>query len=226
MNRLRRVSREQLSEQIRGGQVFERDPAPEGDFDTKVLLSVDRLVYKFFRVRRFFSSNLYSPYALRFAANARRLIEAGLSAPAVRDVFYVEEIRRQVAVYPWIDGVPLRAYLAGSDSTELRRQVLGGLGRFMAKMHHQGILFRSGHLNNYLKSPGNGFALIDVTDVQFFRGSLRHPWRVKSVRLLARRSQDAALVKALGWETFLSNYQEEARTLDGRTIALDQAELT
>ena len=207
MIRLPRLSHERLSARIQNGKILERDHSVKTGFDLKVVLAEDGMVYKFFRVRRFFSSNLISPYARRFAGNARRLNAARIPAPDVREVFYVSALQRQVAVYPWIEGRTLVDFLSREESPKARRGVFFALGKFMAGLHENGILFHAGHLNNYVRTPDGGLALIDVTDVQFRRGPLDRKLRLKNIRKLARKPVDHELLNQYGWEALLEGYQ-------------------
>jgi tRNA A-37 threonylcarbamoyl transferase component Bud32 len=131
----------------------------------------------------------------------------------VTELFYVDEIRRQVAVYPWIEGVTLRDRLRLGNEKSEGRETFHRLGRFLGELHQKGISFEGGHLNNYLATPGGGHALIDVTDVMFYRSALARGARLRNLLKLARHPEDAELVRRLGWLPLLEGYREALTSL-------------
>jgi hypothetical protein len=68
-------------------------------------------------------------------------------------------------------------------------------------------------LNNYLATPGGGHALIDVTDVMFYRSALARGARLRTLWKLARHPEDAELVRRLGWLPLLEGYREALTSL-------------
>lgn len=207
-----------LSERIADGRVLKPDRS--GDFDTKVLLAKDGRVFKFFRLRRRLSSGRIYPFPLRFARHAARLRAMGFCAPRVHEIFRVPEIERQVAVYEYIDGTPLRGLLSDEGSDARGRERLHGFGRFLAELHERGVAFRAGHLNNYLQvaepDERGAFGLIDVSDVAFSARALSASRRVENLGRLIRTDTDRKVIARLGWSALLEGYRETWASHGGR----------
>ncbi len=132
-------------------------------------------IIKLWQRRRGLSSDRIWPYSRRFADNCRRLLRRGIAAPRIEHLYRVEETGEHVLVYPLLAGASLRKL------AERNALPLAELARFYASLHDKGVLFRSIHLGNVIQLDSGGFALIDVTDVRFFRRSLPANKRAKNL---------------------------------------------
>ncbi|MDT8440445.1 MAG: hypothetical protein RQ723_02150 [Desulfuromonadales bacterium] len=130
----------------------------------KVLLTPQGQIVKLFSLKRWWSSALLRPYAVRFVDNARRLRALGLRTVQVDDLRYCRDMRRYLVFYTPVPGETLRNRLAqGADCAALLTAFAG----YVAQLHHMGVLFRSIHFGNLIVVDGEGgFGLIDVADMQ------------------------------------------------------------
>jgi len=168
----------------------------------------DGNIVKLFRVKRRVSSNLWSPFAKRFATHAERLGQIGLRSVVVSEVAWVEHLQRQMVVYRKLEGVPLRHVLRTAPP-ERAKECLHGAARFIAEVQEKGVFFRSFHFGNILVCPDGGYALIDVLDVWFKRSPLGLWRRRRNLRHMSRYREDR---KALltHWDAFRAGYLEVA----------------
>jgi hypothetical protein len=183
---------------LRKGRVLERDVAGE-----TALLLPDGTVVKLFRLKRLVSSAVVRPPARRFARNARRLRELGIRTVEVTGSYRLEEPRRHVVTYAWIDGTPLREAVR---DPEARAGLVTRFARFLAQIHDRGACFRSLHFGNVLVQPDGGFALLDVADLSLAPGVLPSGRRLRNLRHLGRYAPDVAALRAHGPEAFVDEY--------------------
>jgi tRNA A-37 threonylcarbamoyl transferase component Bud32 len=174
-------------------------------FGPKVYLLPDRRIIKLFRIKRLLSLSAIYPYSLRFARNARRLNAMGIVAPHVTRQFFCVAIRRHGIIYPLLKGEPLAKLLSGDDGG-LVEQFAG----FIARLHQQGVYFRSLHLGNVLLLPNGDFGLIDVADLRLRSFPLGMAARRRNFRHLFRLPEHRAVFERFGMGRFLECYCQAA----------------
>src|SRR5690606_11004632 len=117
----------------------------------KVLLLADGSFLKLFRRKRLLSSALLWPYARRFASNARQLARLGVPTLQVIALYRLQEPARHLVHYRPLPGVTLRQIRR--DALPCPAQLFEQLGGFVARLHQQGVYFRSIHLGNIVLTP-------------------------------------------------------------------------
>jgi hypothetical protein len=172
----------------------------------KVLERSDGCVIKLFRRKRWMSSEIWSPYARRFARASRRLHQLGVPAARVEGLYWVPGIERHAVVYPKLPGETLRAAVA--DSHRCRGLMLSFAG-FLARLHSLGVYFRAVHFGNVLVQADGAFALIDISEAQF-RRRFGVELRARNFRPLVRYAEDAAALEIAGADRFVKAYLEHA----------------
>ncbi len=166
-------------------------------FGPKVYALPGERMLKLFRVKRFLSSNLWSPYAWRFSRNSLILKEREIPTVTCLQWGYLAHLDRQYVLYEKLAGTPLR-------ELEDLDPVL--LGCFFACLHDRGIYFRSCHLGNLLLLEEGGLGLIDILDIRFRRRPLNDGERERSFRHLRRLPPDQDRLKSV-WKPFLQAYE-------------------
>jgi hypothetical protein len=77
-------------------------------------------------------------------------------------------------------------------------------GRFVAKLHAQGALFRSLHFGNVLITLEQNLALIDIADISFRRsGALTTSQRTHNFAHIGRYTEDRVLFTQTGEYTII-----------------------
>lgn len=200
---MKAIDLQQFQQLSAGATPLERDR--HGD---KVLLTPQGMVIKLFRTRkRRITSARLLPYARRFARNAQRLRDRGITTVEVRTIGFCAPIERYLVTYPLLRGETLRAKLAAAPDDS---GVLESLAAFVAELHDKGIYFRGLHLGNVLQLEDGCFALIDVTDVQFARRRLGLLKRARNLRRLYRDPPDRAALQHFGQARFIDAYLRAA----------------
>lgn len=197
---LETISSEAFSALTNQARVLEKDP--HGD---KVLETPDGRIVKLFRRKRLLTLAAIRPYSLRFARNAQRLHDKNIPSVTVERVAACPDINRQLVIYPKLPGTPLRAALLEAKA-EQRHLLLEKLARFVARLHDDGIYFRSLHLGNVLLQPNDALALIDIADMRILPWRLG-PWRrARNFRHLLRDAEDRNHFDRDQWSRFLEAY--------------------
>ena len=206
------TSAEQLEQIFAECQILEKD-----GFGPKVLESKDGLViYKLFRRKRWFSSALLRPYAIRFVANAKKLEMLGFCTISIREISCCKRPAYHLVAYDKLPGISLRDYLDGlgdkaeAVKDESRAQVFASFGEMIARLHNNGVYFRSLHLGNLLWRECGDFPLIDIADMRFYQRSLTPAQRLRNFHPLLKRTIDHYLVDAASWELMIKSYLEFA----------------
>lgn len=197
---MEKISYEQYLQLIDGAQVIEKDGA-----GIKVLDTQQGEIIKLFRRKRFFSTALLKPYAVRFVDNAQQLDTLGIPTVKINRLLWCHSIKRHIVVYQRLDGLLLRDVL--SDSTLNSDALFRQFGSFIAKLHNKGVYFRSAHLKNILVCPNGDFALIDISDMQIKKKALKLALRIRNFQHILRYQTDKDLLKK-HTEPFLSAYLE------------------
>jgi hypothetical protein len=163
--------------------VIERDA--HGD---KVLRLADGDYLKLFRRKRWLSSTAWYPYAQRFADNADALRQLDVPSPEAIAVYRIPAIERDAVQYHPLAGDTLRTLAAMNESPSVALATL--LGTFIARLHAEGIYFRSVHLGNILLCPDGRLGLIDLADMKLHRRALHRHERIRNFRHLLRDERD------------------------------------
>jgi hypothetical protein len=153
-------------------------------------------ILKLFRVRRLFSSNLWSPYSKRFARNSEHLLRLSIRSVTCIEQGKIPHLERQYVIYDMLPGVPVRA-CETIDPIKL--------GWFFANLHHRGLYFRSCHLGNMLLLESGEIGLIDVADLTFRRRPLTENERRRNFRHLLRVRSDKERLDLI-WKEFMLAY--------------------
>ena len=170
--------------------VVERDLHGE-----KVLRLEDGNYLKLFRRKRLISSAAWYPYAQRFADNALILEKRAIPCPTVIATYRIPSIKRDAVLYAPLEGRSLRQIIkSGEGPSELRAI----LGRFVARLHAEGIYFRSLHLGNIVLSPSGKLGLIDIADLRARNGPISPYLRRRNLQQLHKDPLDQAWLCADG----------------------------
>ena len=185
---LPKLSNREFEALTQGARILEKD-----GFGLKVLRLPNARILKLFRRRHWLSSQLWAPHAQRFDRNAKILLKRGIPTLSVEKIFALPEMQRQAVLYRELPGTRLRSWLSGHEGHEAEHMIQQ-FGRFVAKLHTEGVLFRSLHFGNVLVTPEQQLALIDIVD---------H---------IGRYSEDHTLFTQSGEETFIEAYLEACQT--------------
>jgi len=133
----------------------------------KVFALPDGNFLKLFRLKGFFSSAFFYPYAQRFTDNICILHQLDIPCPEVIRVARINtgKMKYDAVFYRPLAGTPLRHWVTCPPDTNDDELLRAGLGTFVAHLHQTGIYFRSLHLGNIILTPDNCFGLIDVDDL-------------------------------------------------------------
>ncbi len=181
-----------------GARVLEQDAR-----GPKVMILADGRIMKLFRLRKTFTSARLFPHNLRFAKNARTLQK--LDIPTVSDVvcFKLASTPLSGVLYQPLPGKTLRQLGAAGLATPADyRQT----GRFIADLHHAGILFRSIHLGNVVRSTDGELGLIDMADLSRQPFPLLKPQRKRNFRHLFRPDEDHDYLSGNDKRALLDSY--------------------
>lgn len=184
-----------FEEMIAKATLLEKDA-----FGPKVYNLVGDRILKLFRSKRLLSSNLFDPYAKRFARHSVRLKQCGIRTIQVQQWGKIPHLKRHYVLYEKLAGSSLR------ESLDWKPNQLGG---FFAALHHQGVYFRSCHLGNILWTPEQDFALIDIADLHLRSRPLSEQERRRNFQHLIRVRKDRQQL-AEHREAFVTGYQNES----------------
>ncbi len=200
---MEKISQEEFQKLLTSGKVLEQD-----SFGIKVVETNDDRIIKTFRLKRLFSSAFFYPYALRFKHNSEKLLKKGFKTISVERISYCREEKRYVVIYPKLAGETLRDTFEAEPKNIQKR--LTDLALLMAKLHKEGVLFRSLHLGNVLLLPDQSLGLIDVSDMKVFSSPLSLQQRIRNFNHLLRYPQDYKVIDQFGMNRFLTAYCEAA----------------
>jgi tRNA A-37 threonylcarbamoyl transferase component Bud32 len=198
---LPKLSNREFDVLTQGARILEEDP-----LGLKVLRLPDARILKLFRRKRLLSSQLWAPHALRFDQNAKALLKRGIPTISVEQIFELPEMQLHAVLYNELPGTTLRQWLREHEGDEARA-LTEKFGRFVAKLHAEGVLFRSLHFGNVLVTPDQDLALIDIVDMSFRRsGSLSTQERIRNFAHIGRYTEDRKLFTQTGEQTFIEAY--------------------
>ncbi|GHU10900.1 toluene tolerance protein [Betaproteobacteria bacterium] len=194
-----------------GATVLEAD-----SFGDKVLRLADGTMFKLFRRKRLLSSALFYPYVCRFVDNIQGLQARGIACPQIITAYRIAAIARDAVHYRPLAGETLRRIIAGQAyAPELAQK----LGKFVARLHEDGIYFRSLHLGNVVLTPEGELGLIDIADLRFRRPPLRPHLRRRNFQHLLRTKSDRDWLTADGDAAFCTGYLAGSSALSAGQLA-------
>ncbi|MDP3283227.1 MAG: hypothetical protein Q8M56_02235 [Desulfobacterales bacterium] len=171
-------------------------------FGEKVLRLKDGSIIKLFRTKRIISSALFYPYALRFIKNAAKLQDIGIRTVTIIDSYKIPAIKRTAVHYMELEGETLRNHIMHHS---LNCDIAKKLAAFIARLHNEGVYFRSVHFGNLLITPDNSFGLIDIADMKIKSRSLNIGRRIRNFHHLTRYEIDRNSLKQQK-EIFIREY--------------------
>lgn len=194
----------QLKAKLQDSETIEED-----GYGLKVARLADGSFLKLFRRKRLLSSALWAPPSVRFANNAKRLIELGIPAPITIELFVVPELKLNGLQYEPIEGTTLRSYWRSLSQDQLAQE-LTHFGDFLGQIHQSGVYFRSLHLGNVLSMPDREYALIDVSDMKIFSRPLSFWQRSRNVEHMMRYKEDATWLANEHLDSLVQGYTQSA----------------
>ena len=174
----------------------------------KVWLLTNQQILKTFRRKHLVSSQMWMPYATRFAKNTELLKKRGIPNVQITSTFQIPEIKRQAVLYELLEGETLRDWIVDQDESSIHGK-LEKLGRLTAELHSHGIMFRSHHLGNVLVMNDGELGLIDISDMSFrCFGALSNSQRNRNFHHMDRYDADRIALCDEGGQRFLKGYVE------------------
>lgn len=204
----RRVMPNELQQLTANAQIIEED-----GLGPKVLRLVDGSFLKLFRRRRWYTSGSFNPYSERFAFNSLQLRNLGVPTPQILDLYRLDDGSTAVHYSP-LSGSTLRQVLQGITAPAVRQALVERFGKFMAKLHEQGVYFRSLHLGNVLVLDDGEFGLIDLADMRIYPSSLSPSLRQRNLRHMQRYTVDRRWLFEEHFEALLNGYAAAASKSD------------
>jgi len=198
---MKRISLSEYRDLLKRSQLVEQDAHGE-----KVLIAQDGCFVKVFRNKKRFSTAAIKPYAVRFCENSQKLDQLQIPTVKVRSLVYCFENKRHLVTYQPISGKTLRDALGAGVSTDA---LLSRFAKFLARLHQNGIYFRSIHFGNVIVQPeseSGEFGLIDLADMKFCPRSLNVLSRVRNFRHFFRYRKDAEFIESFGINRFIEIY--------------------
>lgn len=172
----------------------------------KVYEKNENIIIKLFYPKHdLLSSDRIWPRAVRFYNNVTSLRSQGYEVPEVIKFQFCPDLRMYVLQYSKIQGNDIRA-LARQGQLDL----LNDVAELLAKLHKDGIFFRSIHLENVLCTPDRKMALIDIADVRFKSRPLNVHLRYRNIKHVLLHRDDKVLCEAFGVDNFMKAYFKAA----------------
>lgn len=196
------INKDEYEVLIANATVIERD-----GHGLKVLETNDGKMIKIFRRKRLFSSATFKPYAVRFVNNAKKLHQLGIPTINIEKLLSCPEIKRQIVIYKKLPGELLRDAFSNHKNPE---NLFTLFGEFVARLHHNGVYFRSIHFNNVLLLGDGTLGLIDISDMQIKRKNLSLKLCLRNFPHMLRYQQDKDLLAAY-FDTFKNAYIQQTK---------------
>lgn len=182
----------------------------EDGFGLKVLQLADGRIMKLFRLKGPLSSSHWLPYSARFVRNAGTLQRLGIPTVADARRFELPSLARTGVLYQPLPGETLRRLGVGGALTEGDCALAGQL---LAQLHREGILFRSIHLGNIVKTPAGAMGLIDIADLSRQPLPLLRSQRLRNFQHMFRPDEDHLYLKDSHKQALIDSYLEHAGKL-------------
>lgn len=193
-----KISKKDYDALICNGKILEQDRK-----GIKVVEIDNGDIVKMFRLKRLFSSAFFFPYAWRFKKNAMQLKEKGINTVDVKKIAYCLEIQRHVLVYKKIAGQTIRDLLVKNKDN---KKLLADFIVFIARLHKEGVYFRSLHFGNVIVDDEGNMALIDIADMKIYVKELSVKQRVRNWKHMVKYDHERAVINDYGWEGFFLEY--------------------
>jgi hypothetical protein len=195
-----------ISEQTIGPQAFaqmlaEGSVLEQDERGAKVILLDSGDILKVFRVRHRWSMAHIFSYAQRFCRNATRLQKLAIPTMCIKSRYRVQGRSESLVRYAPLLGKTLRQLLDAGGSLDGNQ-----LGAFIARLHQNGIHFRSLHLGNIILCEDNTFGLIDIADMRIYPWPLFCNTRARNFMHLCRYEADMQLIGKENWRALLHGY--------------------
>ena len=185
----------------------------------KVLQLDNGNILKIFRVRHTFTlARIYS-YARQFCRNAGRLKKLGIPTVEIVQLFHFEDSTDTAVMYQPLPGKTLRQL---NQSGQLDNALLKEFGQFVARLHQQGVYFRSLHFGNVVRTPEGQLGLIDIADLKVYPCSLATGHRARNFRHLLRYQEDWEVLSVANRTAFANSYFSAASMPEKSELMLRQ----
>ena len=104
----------------------------------------------------------------------------------------------------------MRSLIRNGMDADAARTMRIELADFINRLHASGVLFRSLHLGNIVRTPSGDYGLIDVADMAIFMRPLFAWQRTRNFAHLTRYTEDAAWLETDGDFVFLCANRRES----------------
>jgi len=192
-----------------GAEILGEDPR-----GIKVLKLQDGNILKIFRIRNRISSAYLYSYARRFCRNASRLQKLAIPTIKIKQLFHFSDSSNAAVSYEPLPGETLKKLI---HAGELSDKLCADLGKFIAKLHNDGVHFRSLHLGNIVLTPSGALGLIDISDMSIYSWGLLTSTRIRNFRHLWRYPKDIQALGEKKWLIIENAYFSHCRLTDGST---------
>lgn len=174
----------------------------------KVMQLENGNIFKIFRRRHTFSLSQVYSHARQFCRNADRLKALAIPTVDIMQLFHFEDSSDTGVLYKPLPGRTLRQLgLSGL----LDHTLLEAFGEFVARLHHEGVYFRSLHFGNVILNPEGKLGLIDIADLKLHRQPLRVWHRKRNFKHIQRYDSDWAMISQEGKQRFAASYFAASR---------------
>jgi tRNA A-37 threonylcarbamoyl transferase component Bud32 len=211
---MEKISHAQYQQLIKNAEIIEKD-----GFGLKVLDTKQGEMIKLFRRKRFFSTALLKPYAVRFVDNAEQLSTLDIPSITINRLLWCPSIKRHLVIYQRLEGELLRDVLSNTSSNT--KEMFRQFGGFIAQLHNKGVYFRSAHMKNILVLPNGEFGLIDISDMQIKHSSLKLNLRQRNFEHILRYPEDKSLIQS-HFQDYFSSYIKAAQLNESEARKVEQ----
>lgn len=189
-----------LEQLTTNAQVIEADHSAP-----KVMQLADGSFLKLFHPRRWHISSNFNPDSERFALNSEQLRSLGIPTPETIGLYRLQDGSSAVH-YRSPPGQTLHQAFTFCVTSQERQALTRGFGKFLARLHEQGVYLRSLHSGNVLVLENGEFGLIDLADLRIFPSALSLSRRRRNLQHLQRAPQDRAWLFTEQFEALLQGY--------------------
>ncbi len=186
----------------------------------KVVETEDHVIVKIFRLKQVYSSALIFPYAWRFKNNARLLRKKGIETVQIKKIEYCFSEQRHLVSYDKIVGQTIRELLEKKEKDD---DLIKKFIEFVARLHANGVYFRSLHFGNIVVTNNGKMALIDISDLFVYPCSLTINLRIRNWRHLLKYPFEKSFVTGFGDKQFFDRYADDALLSLGQREKLKKA---
>lgn len=198
-----------------GAEILGKDPR-----GIKVLQLEDGHILKIFRIRSRVSGAYFYSYARRFCRNARRLKKLVIPTVEIEQLLHFDRSSDTAVLYTPLAGETLRSLVYAGNMSD---KICSELGSFIAKLHENGVHFRSLHLGNIVLTPSGKLGLIDVSDMSIYPWQLLTNTRIRNFGHLWRYPKDIQTLGEGKWSMIARAYLEHSKLPSGSTQKIECA---